>query len=384
MIVGSTIVDADDQTCLRLGVRRSRPSARLLPARPGDGARHGAAADGSGVAAGGRPDRPPGGLLGRHASEPASPASLPDAGRLVLGDWGTGSSARRTALPPTPLKGDQASARHETTIAAGRLNDWDARWDGTGTHLAVWIADPQEPGVGDLSLYAVDSFDGKIDLKKPLLDDKRAIAGYSISDGQLVWAEPAADGSTSGGRIQLARLDRRGRRRGQNRHRTGDRHPLDRAHADASRASGARRLRMRYRPRRHVRPSRMVAGAALTAALALGALPGIAGSAGPTPASAVDPATFQSVQVPAFATTDLAVEPLDAAFRAAGRDRRDDRLHRARQGAEARRRRPADASASPPPSGGSALKPPRYKLTRLRDVLRQRHDRDAPAARARR
>ena len=61
----------------------------------------------------------------------------------------------------------------------------------------------------------------------------------------------------------------------------------------------------------------MVAGAALTAALALGALPGIAGSAGPTPASVVDPTTFQSVQVPAFATTDLAVASLDDAFGAA-------------------------------------------------------------------
>src|SRR5258705_4300447 len=67
-----------------------------------------------------------------------------------------------------------------------------------------------------------------------------------------------------------------------------------------------------------MRLSRVVAIAALTAALALGALPGIAGSAGPTPASVLDPSTFQSVQVPAFATTDLAVEPLDASFRAAG------------------------------------------------------------------
>ena len=55
----------------------------------------------------------------------------------------------------------------------------------------------------------------------------------------------------------------------------------------------------------------MVAGAALTAALALGALPGIAGSAGPTPASVVDPAMFQSIQVPAFATAATAIESLD-------------------------------------------------------------------------
>jgi hypothetical protein len=83
------------------------------------------------------------------------------------------------------------------------MADWDARWDGTGTHVAIWIADPQDPGVGNLSLYSVDSFDGKIDLKSPLLNNVRANAGYAISDGQLVWAEPAAQGSTTGGQVRL-------------------------------------------------------------------------------------------------------------------------------------------------------------------------------------
>ena len=107
----------------------------------------------------------------------------------------------------------------------------------------------------------------------------------------------------------------------------------------------------------------MVAGAALTAALALGALPGIAGSAGPTPASAVDPAAFQSVQVPAFATADLAVEPLDDAYASAGAiDADDDRSpSRASDAERAVAGRPS--VAVPASHGGSALKPPRYKLT---------------------
>jgi hypothetical protein len=133
----------------------------------------------------------------------ASSGYAPDTGRLVLGDWGAGISAPTDGPIPTPIKGDQGAARHETTLAAGRLEDWDARWDGTGTHLAVWIADPQNSAVGRLSLYVVDSFDGKIDLKKPLLDKKVAIAGYSIANGQLVWAAPAADGATTGDQIQL-------------------------------------------------------------------------------------------------------------------------------------------------------------------------------------
>src|SRR5215218_10433371 len=106
----------------------------------------------------------------------------------------------------------------------------------------------------------------------------------------------------------------------------------------------------------------MVAGAALTAALALGALPGIAGSVGPAPASQLDPSAFQSVQVPAFATTDATVEPLDAGFRAAGAI---DSTTILSEPAKAPKRvvpeRPS--VAVPAPHGGSALKPPRYTVT---------------------
>ena len=106
----------------------------------------------------------------------------------------------------------------------------------------------------------------------------------------------------------------------------------------------------------------MVAGAALTAALALVALPGIVGSAGPSRASVLDPSAFQSVQVPAFETTALAVEPPDGALRSAGR------LEAATVLTE-----PGSAPVRvaigrpkvlvPAPHSGSTLKPPRYKLS---------------------
>ena len=128
------------------------------------------------------------------------PGYAPDAGRLVLGDWGvTDLASSAINVPPS---GNQPATRHETTIEAGRLGDWDARWDSAGTHLAVWIADDANAAVGRLSLYSVDSFDGTIDLKSPLLDGRLAAAGYSIADGKLVWAEPAANGSSTG-KIQL-------------------------------------------------------------------------------------------------------------------------------------------------------------------------------------
>ncbi len=111
------------------------------------------------------------------------------AGRLVLGRWnvGTDTSAEPSA---TPLNGDQAAERAETTIAEGPLADWDARWDETGTRLAVWIADANDPTVGKLSLYVVDPFDGRIDLTSPPLSDAPALAGFSITDGRLAWAAP--------------------------------------------------------------------------------------------------------------------------------------------------------------------------------------------------
>jgi hypothetical protein len=111
-----------------------------------------------------------------------------------------------------------------------------------------------------------------------------------------------------------------------------------------------------------VQPSRLVAGAALTAALALGALPGIAGSAGPTPASAIDPSTFQSVQVPAFTTTAFAVGPLDNAFRAASAI--DSATLLIEPGKEPKRIIPTRPSVVVPAAhSGSALKPPLYTMS---------------------
>jgi hypothetical protein len=111
-------------------------------------------------------------------------------GRLVLGRWSVDgdTSGGPTA---TPLTGDQAAERAETTIAEGPLADWDARWDETGTRLAIWIADAKNPTRGSLSLYVVDPFDGRIDLENPPLHNQPALAGFSIADGRLAWAAPA-------------------------------------------------------------------------------------------------------------------------------------------------------------------------------------------------
>ena len=110
-----------------------------------------------------------------------------------------------------------------------------------------------------------------------------------------------------------------------------------------------------------MRQPKRVVGAALTAALALGALPGIAGSAGPTAPTTIDPSAFQSVQVPAIASTELAVEPPDDALRAANAI--DASTVLAEPGKEPARKIPTRPRVDvPAPHGGSSLKPPRYKI----------------------
>jgi hypothetical protein len=111
-----------------------------------------------------------------------------------------------------------------------------------------------------------------------------------------------------------------------------------------------------------MRPSRLVAGAALTAALALVALPGIAGSAGPSPASVVDPAAFQSVQVPAFATAEQLAESFDSSYASAGRI--DDSTVFTEPGSGPPAPKVSRPNvALPAAHSGSAQKPPRYRIS---------------------
>ena len=111
-----------------------------------------------------------------------------------------------------------------------------------------------------------------------------------------------------------------------------------------------------------MRPTRLVAGAALTAALALVALPGIAGSAGLTPASAIDPAAFQTVQVPAIAAAEDVVRSFDSTYRSAGGiDSSTILTEPGDPKPVARISRPT--VSLPDAHGGSAQKPPRYKIS---------------------
>jgi len=110
----------------------------------------------------------------------------PRTGRLLLGRW------QQPGAKPSDPGGNAAP----DVLASGPVPDWDARWDETGTRLAVWIADRDDPAVGKLSLYGIDPSTGRIDKDNVLLDAAPAAPGFAIGSGRLVWAVKQASGKT--------------------------------------------------------------------------------------------------------------------------------------------------------------------------------------------
>lgn len=88
-------------------------------------------------------------------------------------------------------------------VSAGPIADFDARWDETGSWLAIWIADPIDPELGRLSLLHFDPFTGFVDRPLGAPQDVTALPGFSIGYGRLAWASPPGQ-SGEGSRIQIA------------------------------------------------------------------------------------------------------------------------------------------------------------------------------------
>ncbi len=86
---------------------------------------------------------------------------------------------------PTPLLPPDATGQEPI------LSDWDIRWDATGSHLGVWIADALDPQLGRLSLLAVDPTTGQVAQGADVPVDQPALPGFSIGADRLAWATPA-------------------------------------------------------------------------------------------------------------------------------------------------------------------------------------------------
>jgi hypothetical protein len=99
----------------------------------------------------------------------------PDTGQLVLGAW-----------PPA------AGGAAPQVLAQDPLSGWQVRWDDTGSVVAVWLAGTDAGDEGRLSLYPVNSANGRADLAHPKFDPEPAEPGFSLRSGRLAWTTPGA------------------------------------------------------------------------------------------------------------------------------------------------------------------------------------------------
>ncbi len=130
-----------------------------------------------------------------------SPTLLPTA-VVSLSPLPPASASPPTDAPASPLP----EVLHDfpaQVVAAGPIADFDARWDDTGSWLALWIADPLDPGLGRLSLLHFDPFTGIVDRPPGAPQDVTALPGFSIGFGRLAWVSPPGQGG-EGSRIQIA------------------------------------------------------------------------------------------------------------------------------------------------------------------------------------
>ncbi len=147
---------------------------------------------------------------GRIVIHPFQALPVPAASETPTDQPGESPTTPSTSLPsdqpafPTEVSpAPSASPTIEPQVVAeGPIAEFDARWDNTGTWLAVWIADAVDPSIGRLSLLHVDPTTGLVDRPLGAPQDVPALPGFSIGVGRLAWATPPGQGG-EGSRIQI-------------------------------------------------------------------------------------------------------------------------------------------------------------------------------------
>jgi hypothetical protein len=127
----------------------------------------------------------------------ATPSPTPEpTPEPTLGPDGSGSPS--PSMPPAVVTDFPAQA-----LVNGPILDFDARWDETGSWLAIWIADPIDTTLGRLSLFHFDRATGLVDRPIGAPQEVTALPGFSIGFGRLAWASPPGQ-EGEGSRIQIA------------------------------------------------------------------------------------------------------------------------------------------------------------------------------------
>jgi hypothetical protein len=124
-----------------------------------------------------------------HAEPTATPTETPAEPTATEPTAGSGGPAASPPIGPagTPIE-----------LWPGPITAFDARFDPTGTRLAVWVADATDPTVGTLRLVVLDRGHGRLDSNPSPLPSVKALKGVSIDTGRLAWVSPPGqDGNQS-------------------------------------------------------------------------------------------------------------------------------------------------------------------------------------------
>jgi hypothetical protein len=102
----------------------------------------------------------------------------------------------------SPRDGIETGGGKGSVVTDATGIEFDARWDDTGTWLAIWLADSSDPSLGRLSLHHFDPATGTLERLHGAPKDVTALPGFSIGDGRLAWATPPGQGG-EGSRVQI-------------------------------------------------------------------------------------------------------------------------------------------------------------------------------------
>ena len=137
-------------------------------------------------------------------------------GSLVLDGWSSEAAAGQSPGPSVAATVEPGAASGEpgasppdlgpaigpvgtpAPLVAGDTASFQAKFDPTGTRLAVWVGEQADATVGRLHLLVLDPDSGAIDAELAPLPGVPALRRFSIDKGRLAWVSPSGqDGQES-------------------------------------------------------------------------------------------------------------------------------------------------------------------------------------------
>jgi hypothetical protein len=124
-------------------------------------------------------------------------------GELVLDRWSAGPDAAASPDPSTTVDpsaapaGPLGPAGTAVVVATGQTAAFKAKFDPSGTRLAIWVGEQSDAAIGRLQLIVLNST-GAIDPDVAPLRGAPALRRFSIDVGRLAWVSPSGqDGQES-------------------------------------------------------------------------------------------------------------------------------------------------------------------------------------------